>query len=98
MAEKYYKGDDFDAFDQEWAKIELDFPEDWIISKADFKVGNLPVMRFNNPIFPLDVNLTSEQTTNLKDVNTCYMAIYDDLGRKQTLEGSWTFQAEDEVV
>lgn len=98
MAEKYYKGDDFDAFDQEWAQIELDFPEDWIISKAEFKVGNLPVMRFTDPVFPLDVNLTSEQTVNLKDVNTCYMAIYDDLGRKQTLSGSWTFQAEDEVV
>lgn len=98
MAEKYYKGDDFDAFDQKWAQIELDFPEDWIISKADFKVGNLPVMRFTDPVFPLDVNLTSEQTVNLKDVNTCYMAIYDDKGKKQTLEGSWTFQAEDEVV
>ena len=98
MAEKYYKGDDFDAFDQEWVQIVLDFPEDWIISRAEFKVGNLPVMRFNDPIFPLSIYLTSEQTINLKDVNTCYLAIYDDLGRKQTLSGSWTFQAEDEVV
>ena len=98
MAEKYYKGDDFDAFDQEWVQIVLDFPEDWIISRAEFRVGNLPVMRFNDPIFPLSIYLTSEQTINLKDVNTCYLAIYDDLGRKQTLSGSWTFQAEDEVV
>ena len=98
MATKYYRGDDFDAFNQEWVQIELDFPEGWIISRADFKVGNLPVMRFMNPIFPLDVNLTAEQSSNLKDINTCYMAIYDEEGRKLTLEGSWTFQVEDEVV
>ena len=98
MAEKYYKGDDYDAFDQEWVQIVLDFPEDWIISKAEFKVGNLPVMRFKDPIFPMSISLTSEQTSNLKDVNTCYIAIYDEEGRKQTVDGSWTFQAEDEVV
>ena len=98
MAEKYYKGDDFNAFGEDWVEIELDFPEDWLISKAEFKVGNLPTMRFPNPIFPLVVNLTSEQSANLKDVNTCYMAIYDEEGRKKTLDGSWTFLAENEVV
>ena len=98
MAERYYKGDDFDAFGQEWVHIVLVFHEDWVISNAEFKVGNLPVMRFEDPIFPISVYLTSEQTINLKDVNTCYIAIYDEEGRKQTVDGSWTFQAEDEVV
>ena len=98
MAEKYFKGDDFNAFGQDWVLIECDFPEDWVISKAEFRVGNLPVMRFPNPIFPLSVSLTSEQSANLKDVNTCYLAIYDEEGRKQTVDGSWTFQAENEVV
>ena len=95
---RYYKGDDFDAFGQEWALIELDLPEDWIVSRAEFKVGNLPVLVFNDPIFPIPVNLESYQTSNLKDVNTCYLAIYDEEGRKQTLDSSWTFVAEDEVV
>ena len=94
----YFKGDDFDAFGQEWALIELDLPEDWIVSRAEFKVGNLPVLVFNDPIFPIPVNLESYQTSNLKDVNTCYLAIYDEEGRKQTLDSSWTFVAEDEVV
>ena len=95
---KYFKGDDYDAFDQKWARVELEVPEDWDISRAELKIGNLPILVFHNPVFPFDVSLASYQTSNLKDVNTCYMAIYDTKGRKQTLEGSWTFLAEDEVV
>lgn len=95
---KYYKGDDFNAFGQEWALVEVDIPEDWIVSKAELKIGNLPKMTFPNPVFPLPVNLESYQTVNLKDVNTCYVAIYDEEGRKLTLDGSWTFVAEEERV
>ena len=95
---KYYKGDDFNAFGQEWALIEIDIPEEWIISKAELKIGDLPKMTFNYPVFPLPVNLESYQTSNLKDVNECYLAIYDEEGRKLTLNGSWTFVAENEVV
>ena len=95
---KYYKGDDYDAFDEDWAVLELAIPEDWVVTKAKFRVGNLPAMTFENPVFPFVVNLNSSQTSNLKDVNTCYMAIYDHKGRKKTLIGSWTFVAEDEVV
>lgn len=95
---KYYKGDDFGSFREDWASIELDFPEDWVISKAEFRVGNLPKMTFYDPIFPIPINLDSSQTSNLKDVNTCYLAIYDEEDNKRTCEGSWTFVAEDEVV
>ena len=98
MTEKYYKGDDYNAFGEDWILIDLDFPEDWIISKAEFRVGNLPVMRFPNPVFPIPVGLTSEQSANLKDINTCYLAIYDEEGRKKTVDGCWTFVAENEVV
>lgn len=95
---KYFKGDDFDAFDQEWASIEVDIPENWEVSRAELKVGDLPTMTFYNPTFPITVSLNSQQTSNLKYVNTCYLALYDRRSRKQTLEGSWTFVAEDEVV
>lgn len=95
---KYYKNDDFDSFDQEWAEIEADIPEDWVVSKAVFKVGDLPSMTFPDPVFPITVNLSAHQTAGLRDYNTCYMAIYDTKGRKQTLEGSWTFFANNEVV
>lgn len=95
---KYYKGDNFDAFDQEWAVIEVDVPESWTISRAELRVGDLPKMTFYHPVFPLSVSLGAHQTADLKYVNECYLAIYDEKGRKQTLDGSWTFVAEDEVV
>ena len=53
---KYFKGDDFNAFGQEWALIEVDIPEDWIVTKAELKVGNLPKMTFYNPVFPFSVS------------------------------------------
>lgn len=95
---KYYKGDDFNSFDQEWALIEVDIPEEWEVLKAEFKVGVLPTMTFDNPEFPLLVSLDASQTIQLKDINNCYLAIFDKENRKQTLEGSWTFEAENEVV
>lgn len=98
MTRKYYRGDDWNAFGQEWALIEVDIPEDWVVSKAEFKVGNLAPMIFENPIFPIPVSLESYQTKNLKDITTCYLAIYDEQGRKQTLDGSWTLETEEEVV
>lgn len=95
---EYYKGDDFDAFDQEWAEIDFECPEDWIISKAEIKIGNLPVIVILDPIFPFPLALSSAQSRALKDTNTVRMAVYDMQGRKQTVEGSWTFVANDEVV
>lgn len=95
---KYFKGDDFDAFGQTWALVEADIPEDWVVTKAELKVGVLPTMVFKNPEFPFAVNLNRLQTADLKDVSTCYLALFDEKGRKQTLEGSWTFNTENEVV
>ena len=98
MARKYYKGDDFGAFGQVWAEVVVDIPEDWVVTKAELRVGNLPKMTFINPVFPFPVALDASQSANLKDVNTCHLAIYDEEDRKLTLEGSWTFIAENEVV
>ena len=95
---RYYKGDDFDAFDQEWALIDPDIPEDWVVSRAEIRIGNLPLLTFPEPIFPFPLGLSSTQTSALKDTNLVAMAIYDSQGRKQTLEGTWTFEADDRIV
>ena len=95
---KYYKGDDFDSFGQQWAVIEVDIPEDWEVSRAELKVGVLPTFSFENPVFPLPFSLTAKESAKLKNVSTCHIALFDREGRKQTLEGSWTFEAENEVV
>ena len=98
MANTYRRGDDWNAFDEEWALIEADIPEDWVVTKAELKIGDLPKMTFLNPVFPFPLSLAGYQNINLKDVVSCYMAIYDEEGRKKTLDGSWTFMTEEDVV
>ena len=96
-----YRGDDTNSFSQDFILIDAEFPDDtWAerVSRADFKCGNLPVMVFENPVFPIKVNLSSAQTALLKDVNNCYLAVYDENGYKQTCEGQLTFQTRRKVV
>lgn len=96
-----WRGDDTSSFGQDWLEIDAQFPDDtWAerITEAHFKVGNLPVMIFENPQFPITVNLTSAQTSLLKDVNNCYLAVFDENGLKQTCEGQLTFTSRRKVV
>lgn len=96
-----FRGDSTMAFGSDWLEIDAEFPDDtWAerISMAQFKVSNLPVMTFENPVFPLTINLTSEQTALLKDVNDCYLAVFDENGYKLTCEGQLTFTSRRRVV
>lgn len=84
-----YRGDDTDAFEQEFITIELDeAPEG--IKKAEFRCGSV-LKVYENPTFPLSVALSSEETMLLKQENECFLAIYDSLGRKRTCEGTLSF-------
>ena len=101
MTNKIFRGDSTEAFNQNWLEIHVEFPDEtWAerISRCDFKVGNLPAMTFDQPQFPLTINLTSDQTVLLKDVNNCYLAVYDENGFKQTCEGQLTFETMRRVV
>lgn len=96
-----FRGDDSSSFGKDWLEIHAEFPDDtWAerVTMAQFKVGNLPVMSFENPVFPITINLTSAQTALLKDVNNCYLAVYDEEGLKQTCEGQLTFETKRRVV
>ena len=93
-----YKGDNSGAFNANFITIKASIPDGWTVSKAKFKCGPLPVMTFENPQFPLIVNLSSQQTRQLSQQNICYLAVYDEEGRKLTCKGSVTFVAKDEVV
>lgn len=76
------------------------------IYKAEFKIGNLPIMTFENIIeevaqpltFPIDINLTADQTGNLEYNNNCYLRIYDVNGLRLTCNGTIAFIAKNEVV
>ena len=87
-----YRGDDTDAFDNEFITVELDeAPEG--ITKAEFRAGNV-LKEYENPTFPLPISLTSAETMSLREENCCYLAIYDSEGRKWTCEGTLSFSTQ----
>lgn len=92
-----YRGDDTNAFNNKFITIELENAEGLIISKAEFKCGAI-LKTFENPVFPIDISLTSQETLKLSQDNVCYLAIYDEQGRKRTCSGYLTFSTKREVV
>lgn len=92
-----FKGDDTSAFGTTFISIEADIPEGYVVSKAKVKVTNLPDFIYENPTFPIEVNLTSAQTRALSTQNEAYLIVYDEWGRKKTCQGVLRFIAKDEV-
>jgi hypothetical protein len=93
-----YKGDDTSSFGNSFLTIEAEIPEGYSVSKAEIKVGNLPKMVFKDPVFPLVINLTSQQTRSLDTQNEVTMAVYDGSGKRKTCEGLLRFIAKDGIV
>lgn len=86
------KGDSTSAFGNSFLEINLENADDYIVSKVVFVCGAVRI-EYDNPVFPLTVNLTSEQTSQLKcGNNTAYLIAYDENNQPQTCEGSITFQ------
>lgn len=92
------KGDDTDAFGFGFLTINLENAQDYVISKAEVRIGVIKKI-FDNPVFPLHVSLNKEETEQLNEFNNkCFMAIYDTQGRKYTCEGTLSFKANPKVV
>lgn len=92
------KGDDTNVFDFKFLEIELDNPEEYIITKAEVRIGVL-IKTIENPVFPLEIELNREETMMLSECgNQCYLAVYDINGRKYTCEETYTIKARPKVV
>ena len=77
--------DDTNAFGQdELLRINFSVPEGQSVSKAILICGALE-LTFENPVSPIRVNLTGEQTAILKDNNCCNIELYDGYNRKITI-------------
>ena len=92
------KGDDTNAFDFSFLTVNLKNSEQYTITKAEIRIGIL-TKTIENPVFPLDIALSREETMSLSTCgNDCYMAVYDTEGRKYTCDGSLTFKVKPKVV
>lgn len=92
-----YRGDDTNAFGGNFLKISLNNPNNKFISKAEFRCGAV-FKSFENPMFPLLINLNADETNKLQQENKGYLAIYDELGRKKTIETFITINSKGKVV
>lgn len=87
-----YKGDDTAAFGFDFLKINILNEENFKITRAEFRCGDI-LKKIENPIFPISIHLTSEETEKLQLRNICYLAVFDENGLKKTCVGSLTFNA-----
>ncbi len=97
MTEPIYKSDDTGAFGNSFITINLDNPNEYIVQRVVFVCGCI-TKTFENPTFPIVINLTSEETKKLKPSNVCYLVAYDSEGRQKTCKGTLTFPATQGVL
>lgn len=95
----YYKGDDFGSFGGKGIIINVvNIPDNITITKAELRVGPIVEIYDQQPIFPIEWTPDKETTELLDYANECYLAVYDDEGRKRTCIGHFTFIVKDKVV
>ena len=96
-----YIGDNFQAFDGQPIEIDLTLEEGEtmpIISKAIFVINNGIVAKtFENPTFPLEVELEEKDTIKLSLQNKANLIVYDSEDRKLTCDGELFFSLKSEV-
>ena len=93
-----YKGDDTDAFGFNFLTVILENAEFYTITKAEIRIGVVK-KTVEDPHFPLRISLNKEETAQLNIwCNKCYLAVYDEEGKKYTCEGTLNFKASPKVV
>lgn len=97
MTNAIFKGDNTGAFGNSFITINLNNPLGYPISKAIFVCGCFQKI-FENPVFPLVINFTSEETKKLNISNVCYLVVFDSLGRQKTCKGTLIFKAQNGVL
>lgn len=90
-----YKGEDTNAFGQNFLTINAKIPEGWVISKLELIIENLLPIVIYNPVFPLDINLNKIQTQQLHKINKVKLVIYDSLGRRRICDGQIIIKTKD---
>lgn len=95
-----YKGEDTDAFGQQFLTINITVPDGWVISKAELTIGKLTPIIFNSPEPPyvLHVSLNRSQTKQLERSNKARLAIFDTSGKKKILDGTVIIKTKPDIV
>lgn len=95
-----YQGDNTAAFNGNFLTINVSVDEGQeipVITRAELKIGCI-CKSFENPTFPMTVNLTEEETAKLNATNSAYLAVWDSEGRKKTCTGTISFPTQSRRV
>lgn len=85
-----YRGDDTGSFGGTFLTVNVTNETGEPIVKAIWVCGDIQ-KEFDNPVFPLTINLNSRETKKCFNENTCYLVCFDEEGRQKTATGSLTF-------
>jgi len=85
------RGDNTASFGNDFLRIYLNNPNHLYISRALVQVNRDIEKEFIDPIFPLRVNFTGEETESFHQTNTIKLALWDEYGRRRTADGKFTF-------
>ena len=92
-----YKGDDTNAFGENFIKIDVKNDAGYTISKCIFQCG--PIQKvYVRPQFPIYVNFSHVESERLYQQSECFLQIFDEKGLRKTCKGSLTFTAQPKVV
>ena len=92
-----YKGDNLQAFDGGPIEIEFD-TEGKEVSKAEFIINKgIIVKTFLNPVSPIFVNLTEQDTKKLGLNNYAKLVLYDTQGRRKTCDETLVFTVKEGI-
>ena len=97
MTNNIFKGDDTGVFGNTFITVNLKNPLGYVVSKAIFVCGCIQ-KPFDNPVFPLGINLDSQETAKLNYTNVCYLVVFDENGLQKTCNGTLTFSAQNGVL
>ena len=88
-----FRGDNTAAFGGNFLTINLTTESEILptITRAELKIGCI-CKKFENPTFPMTINLTEEESGKLQAVNNAYLALWDVDGRKKTCQGTISIQ------
>lgn len=92
-----FRGDSTAAFGNNFITINLENPLGYEVTKAIFVCGCIQ-KSFENPVFPIVINFTSDETASLRNINTCYLVVYDSEGRQKTCKGTLSFKTQNGVI
>lgn len=100
MTNPIFKGDDTGAFGNNFITINIQNPNNYVISQAEFVInGGCPKLKpVKNPTFPMVVNFTSEQTAQFRANNIGNLVVWDEQNRQKQCKGYIEFKAENGAI